>query len=138
MVASPHVVAEIQCRPARWCLARSLPVAGGFVTEGAVRCNLDVYGNHFFYINTCRISESTECLLLAIAVIGRSWPEPDRARLYESTPSPRAIPLRGVGAVIEGDGVLGLGEEEPALDHQAGEGDQGGKHRAGKGQGQGG
>ena len=56
----------------------------------------------------------------------------------------RAAPLHGLGAVIEGDGVLGFGEEEPALDHQARQRDHGGEHgayggeRIGKGNGQGG
>ena len=46
-------------------------------------------------------------------------------------PYPRAPhPLRR-GAVVEGDGVLGFGEEEPALDHQAGEDDEGGEYGAG-------
>lgn len=38
----------------------------------------------------------------------------------ESAPSPRATPLRYLGAVIEGEGVLGLGEEEPALGRDQG------------------
>ena len=56
-----------------------------------------------------------------------------QARLDQYTPFPRATPLHGVAAVIEGDGVLGFGEEKPAPDHQAGQCDEGGEDGAGGG-----